>query len=396
MIARDELFNPLDPEVLKDPYPVYRRLRERHPVYWHEQLHCWVLTRYADCASVLRDSNIFANDFRRIGIPTPPPLLSLQTLDPPEQTPLRNFAVSALRAQDFPALERDAAATAERLLEEAASRDAIDFVHDFADPFTLDTISRLLGVEPPETGETWARLNDDLDRSMDAGLVPGSEEAGLEARAVFSAFVAGWLAAGPKSGIVRYILDNRDGAEVSDEVLINSVRAFWHAGFEVPSRFLGNAMLALLSYPGALAAFRRAESLDQAVEELVRYAGPVQAVSRACTQEVRLNGQRIRKGDIVIVFIAAANRDPEQFDDPDELVLSRRATPNLGFGKGAHSCLGLQVARMEARVVISTFLRLHPDLRLAGEPVPRANATLRGLASLPVALAPSSVPAGAR
>jgi hypothetical protein len=386
MIARDELFNPLDPEVLKDPYTIYRRLRESHPVYWHEQLHCWVLTRYADCASVLRDSNLFANDFRRIGIPTPPPVLSLQSLDPPEQTPLRNFAVSALRAQDLSALERDTAAIAEQLLEELALRDTIDFVHDFADPFTLKTISRLLGVDPPQTGETWVRLNDDLDRSMDSGLVPGTEQAGLEARAVFSALVAGWLASGPKRGLLRYILDNRDRANVSDEILINSVRAFWHAGFEVPSRFLGNAMLALLRHPGAMAGLRRAESLDLAVEELVRYAGPVQAVSRACTQDARLNGQRIEKGNVVIVFIAAANRDPEQFDDPDELVLSRRASPNLGFGKGAHSCLGLQVARMEARVVISTFLRRYPDLRLAGEPVPRANATLRGLATLPVAL----------
>jgi cytochrome P450 len=98
------LFDPLDPAVLADPYPTYRRLRETQPVYWHEPSQCWILTRYADCLAVLNDSDHFANDLRRIGLATPPTLLNLQTLDPPEQTPLRRFAQSALGTQDFSAL----------------------------------------------------------------------------------------------------------------------------------------------------------------------------------------------------------------------------------------------------------------------------------------------------
>jgi cytochrome P450 len=383
---RDALFDPLDARVLRDPYPAYRRLRETHPVYWHPQLNSWVLTRHTDCVAVLANSDIFAADFRRVGVPTPPPLLSLQTLDPPDQTPLRRFAQSAVRAQDFAALEEDARERAETLLEGLALRGRFDFVSDFADPFTLGVICQLLGVEPPARDEAWARLNDELDQSMDSGLVPEAEDAGLRAREAFSALVGRWLDSAGDEGVLGYVARNLDQAGVGREVLLNTVRAFWHAGFEVPSRFLCNAVLALLSHPGALDALRLTEALDRGIEELVRYAGPVQAVSRACTRETSLGGQTIRPGEVVVALLGAANRDPEVFDRPDELVLDRHPNPHLGFGRGAHACLGTPIARMEARVVLSTLLDRYPDLQLAGAATPRANATLRGPAALPITM----------
>ncbi|HEY6393756.1 MAG TPA: cytochrome P450 [Bryobacteraceae bacterium] len=381
MKTRDKFFEPLDPQVLSNPYPSYRRLREAHPVYWHEQLQSWVLTRYADCVTVLNNSDLFAADFRRIGIPTPAPLLSLQTLDPPEQNQLRNFAINAVRAQDFDALERDAHVRADRLMEALATREQIDFLAELTGPFTLGTICRLLGVEPPEQDETWARLNDDLHRSMDAQLAPDSEQAGLDARAAFTALVGRWLTGNVSPGIVEYIKNNIQAAGVSQDVLLNSVRAFWHAGFEVPSRFLCNAMLALVQN-GALRELAKSASLDQAIEELLRYAAPVHAVSRACTEDTKLGSQSIRRGDIVIVMIAAANRDPELFERPDELVLDRTPNPHIGFGRGAHACLGGHIARMEARVVFSRVAWQFKDAELAAQPDPRPNATLHGPAHL--------------
>ena len=385
--APDQFFNPLEPEVIRDPYPVYRRLREHDPVYWHEQLESWVLTRYADCVAVLRDAGGFAADFRRIGEPTRPELLSLQTLDPPEQTPLRHLALDAVRAQDLGALRERAAARAERMLDELADRPGFDFVADFADHFTLATIADLLGIEPPVEDQTFARLNDDLDRSMDAGLAPEAAEAGLRARAHFNTLIEGWLRDRPDRGVLGYVTRHLDRAGVPHDVLVNSVRAFFHAGFEVPSRFLGNAVAALLSRPDPLAGLDAPGALDLAVEELLRYAGPVHAVSRGCTEATRLGERRIEPGQVVIVLIAAANRDPAQFPDPDELILDRQPNPHIAFGRGAHSCLGLHIARMEARVVLATILRRHRGLRLAGVPAQRPNATLRGLAELPVARA---------
>ncbi|HKV40668.1 MAG TPA: cytochrome P450 [Blastocatellia bacterium] len=389
-MTRDKFFDPLDPEVLADPYPAYRRLREHNPIYWHQQLSSWVVTKYSHCAYVLDNSDIFANDFRRIGIPTPGPILSLQTLDPPEQTPLRQFATNALHSQDLKKLDLETSRHADELLDNLASRESFDFVRDFADPFTLGTISRLVGVEPSAQDEEWARMNDDLDRSMDSSLVPDSEEAGLDARARFSALVESWLRAGSTDGIVGYIVQHQDEVGVSREILVNSLRAFWHAGFEVPSRFLGNAVATLLKHPGAIDTMHRARTIDSAVNELVRYAGPVHALSRACTRDVQLGDQLIRNGQIVIALIAAGNRDPEQFADPEELRLDRDPNQHLGFGRGAHSCLGAQVARIEARIALSKLAQRFPKMRATAESKQRANATLRGPAFLPMTLGPES------
>ncbi|MEV2271496.1 cytochrome P450 [Nonomuraea africana] len=384
MSKRDELFNPLDPKVIRDPYPTYRRLRETDPVYWHEQLGAWILTRHADCTHALKNPDLFTTDFRKVGVPTPGPLLSLQTLDPPDQTPLRHFAIDAMRAQDFGELERDAWQRAEALLHELRSRGTFDFVHDFATPFTLGTISRLVGMPPPEADEEWRRRNDQLHRSMDAGLDPDSEEAGLAAREAFSDYVARWLAGEPTQGISAYVADNRSQLDYSDEVLCNSLRAFWHAGFEVPARFLGNAVTTLLRHPELLEA--TLEDVDTAVEELVRFSGPVHVVSRMCTKNTELGGREISRGDLVVTVLAAANRDPERFDRPEELDLTRHPNPHLGFGRGTHSCLGNAVARIEGRVVLTTLFRAYPDVRLAGELQWWENATLRGLSQMPVSL----------
>ncbi|MBO4205926.1 cytochrome P450 [Micromonospora echinofusca] len=384
MSNQDELFNPLDPEVIRDPYPVYRRLREEDPVHWHSELGAWVLTRHADCLQALKNPAVFAADFRKVGIPTPGPLLSLQTLDPPDQTPLRHFAIDALRSQDLGTLERNAEERAARLLDEIAGRDSINFVTDFATPFTLGTISQLVGMPPPEADEEWRQRNDELHRSMDAGLDPNSEEAGLAARQHFSDFVGRWLAGGPTEGISGFVATNRSKVDYTDAVLNNSLRAFWHAGFEVPARFLGNALTTLLNRPELLPQFFA--DVDAGVEELVRFSGPVHVVSRVCTEDVTIDDRRLRRGDMVIIVLAAANRDPARFDDPENLVLTRSPNPHLGFGRGAHSCLGNAVARIEARVALPALLRRFPDLRIDGELAWWENATLRGHSAIPVAL----------
>ncbi|MEV4437330.1 cytochrome P450 [Streptomyces sp. NPDC049585] len=383
----DPLFNPLDPAVLADPYPVYRTLRETDPVHWHEQIDSWILTRYADCATVLRDTDLFTADFRRIGIPTPDTLLSLQTLDPPDQTPLRHLALGAVRAQDLDALGTELAAHADALLHTLTPRGSFDFVRDFADPFTLTAITRFLGTEPPAVDEDFARHNDDLDHSMDESLDPDAAEPGRRARAHFNDLVRSWLADPGPDGVLAHVVAHLPGSGVAaDDVLVNSVRAFFHAGFEVPSRFLGNAVAALLDSPGAWQALRAGDiPLESAVEELIRHVGPVQALARAVTADTDIGGRTVRKGQVVTALIGAANRDPQQFTDPDTLRLDRTPNPHLGFGRGSHSCLGLGLARLEARVVLAALLR-RGTWRPAGEPVVRPNGTLRGLAALPVAL----------
>lgn len=383
-MTRDKYFDPLDPNVIADPFPAYRRLRLADPVHWHEQLNSWVLTRYNDCAAVLGNSEVFANDFRRVGVPTPPPLLSLQTLDPPEQNPLRQFAKEAVQSQNLKALEQDAISRAEALFDVLADRESFDFVSEFADPFTLGTICKLVGVAVPSQDQKWAKLNDDLDRSMDNELAPETEEAGIEARAAFSALVDGWLDNSPRDGLLAYIAQHLGEAGAPRDVVVNSLRAFWHAGFEVPSRFLANVISTLIQDEDARRSLREFDNFGTALEELVRYCGPVHALSRACTKDIALGEKTIRRGDVVITLIAAANRDPQQFDNPEELRWGRAPNQHLGFGKGAHACMGANVARIEGRVVIPRMLERFPSLRSAGNPVKRPVATVRGPARLPV------------
>ncbi|MDI5978862.1 cytochrome P450 [Amycolatopsis magusensis] len=387
-VAADPIFDPLDPVVLNDPHPAYRALREADPVYWHEPLQSWLVTGYADCVSVLRDAETYAADFRRVGIPTPPTLLSLQTLDPPEQLPLRHLAVDAVRAQDPVRIEDELRTGAAELLDELSERDSFDFVRDFADPFALTAICRFMGVAPPETGAGFDRLNDDLDQSMDAQLAPESLDPGLRARAHFNELVQTWLADPPAGGAVGYVAAHLGASGVAvDETLVSSIRAFFHAGFEVPSRFLGNAVAALLGDPASMDSLVGGHSpVESAVEELVRFAGPVHALTRACTRAVPLGTHTIGEGELVTALISAGNRDATRFHRPDTLVLARKPNSHLGFGRGAHSCLGLNLARTEARVVLTELAR-RPTARLAGEPEVRPNATLRGLSRLPITLA---------
>lgn len=382
--AADEVFNPLSPEVILDPYAAYGRLREYDPVFWHQTLQSWLLTRYADCQAVLRDANRFAADFRRIGIPTEPILLSLQTLDPPEQTPLRHLGLETLRAQDWGGLERAMTERARELLIPLVERGAFDFITEVTDRIAINTVTTLLGVPGPNEDETFHQLNKDIDRSMDSGLAPESMEPGLIARARFNELVESWLNNPPAQGAIAYIAAHEHESGVSRPVLVNSLRAFFHAGFEVPSRFLGNALSALLRHPEQYAALRSGVPMELATEELVRYAGPVQALSRACTEDTTICGHAIRRGDVVVTLIGAADRDPEQFHEPDTLRLDRDPNPHLGFGRGVHSCLGAMIGRAEANAVLTALVYDIPTLHLAGEPTIRPNATLRGLSALPV------------
>lgn len=384
--TEDDFFNPLSAEMIADPYPGYRRLREHAPVYWHQQLESWLLTRFADCQTVLRDSERFAADFRRVGIPTPDTLLSLQTLDPPEQTPLRHLGLNTLRALDTEAFAAQLAVRADAELSALARQGEFDFVRDFSDTFTLTAMTTLLNVPGPAEDETFHQLNVELDRSMDSGLDPGAEAAGIRARSRFNALVESWLENPPKHGVIAYLVEHEAEGEVPREVLVNSIRAFFHAGFEVPSRFLSNAVAALLDHPEAFAALRQGAPMGPAIEELIRFSGPVHALSRACTEDTVIGGKTIRRGEIVVALIGAADRDPGQFSDPDVIRVDRDPNPHLGFGRGSHSCLGSLIGRAEASAVLSAVVRHLPSLRRGEPSVPRPNATLRGYYSLPVAV----------
>ncbi|MEO3777227.1 cytochrome P450 [Micromonospora sp. B11E3] len=384
--VRDASYDPLAPPVIADPYPHYRKLRETNKVHWHEVLDSWVVTGYAECRQVLGDTTDFGSDFRRVGVDIPDTQLSVQSLDPPEHGAIRHLLVSALHEQPLEAVrQRAAASAADQLAELAGQVGPVDLVRRFARPVALRTITAFLGVPPPD-GEQFEQWSNAIVRSMDAGLDPARAEPGNHARAELSRLVAGWLADADERGFLGAARRAARTEDVPVAVLANSLRAVLHAGYESVSRLLSGVLARLVRHPGLLAASATPHATEALLDELLRLDGPVQADARVCVDDSTVGGQPIRRGDVLVLFLAAANRDPAVFPDPDVVRLDRRRGLHLAFGRGAHACLGAGLASLQLREVLAALraggLRFTPAGPAAYEPT----ATLRGLAELPVSV----------
>ncbi|MEV5571711.1 cytochrome P450 [Spirillospora sp. NPDC052269] len=373
-----------EPAALRDPHAVLDELRSHDPVAWHEGLGTWLLTRHADCVAVLRDGERFGSDPRRAGVAMPPQAVSVQTLDPPGHTAARRPLVDALRELDRAEVAPMVAERARALLGDLAGRPSFDVVADFCEPLAVSTICRYLRV--PEPDPAWfAPLAETVAAGMDAGVFPERLEPAMAARAELSALTDGWLADPPPDGIVRVIADTVEAGGLDRAVAANTLRALLHAGYTSASKLLALAVVTLLERPGALAAFA-ADPSPHAVDELVRFCSPVQALGRVCVAPAELGGRRIEPGQDVTLFLGAANRDPARFDDPHDLRFDRRPNPHLGFGRGAHSCLGAPFAAVQTRVVLSVLAERSAPPRVLDAPEYRVALTLRSPARMRVAL----------
>jgi cytochrome P450 len=371
-------------DILPDPYPVYAWFREHTPVFWYEPLASWFLTRHDACVEVLRDNTRFGADWRRIGEEAPPYAVSIQTLDPPEHTAIRRLLMEALRGQEDAATAATLAQHTTNLLDRLATRPAFDFVTEFAEPLALSTIAAFLGVPEPE--RAWfVPVSNAIADGMDAGLWPDRAPAATAARVRLAELTDGWLAHPPSTGVVARIAALCSSGDVDRDVVANTLRVLVHAGYASVSKLLSLAAAVLLAEPGRLAAWADADPA-LAVEELVRYASPVQAMARACVVDTRLGDTVVRAGDAVTLLLGAANRDPSRFKDPDVLCFDRRINPHLGFGRGSHSCLGSSLAAAQTKAVFTALARDYPAAHTTGPASYRPNLTLRGLEALPVAL----------
>ncbi|MCI3270070.1 cytochrome P450 [Streptomyces cylindrosporus] len=372
----------LEPDVLLDPHPLYRQWHAQAPVLWDPGIEAWLVTGYEEALTALRDAETFCQDWRRIGVDTPPSLLSLQTLDPPEHTRVRHLLLEGFKAVDLGELERTVRARLDELLATAGEFEIFDFVSRVAEPLTLRTVTRLLGLPEPEQG-WFVPLSNTIVDGMDASLRPECYEPGVAARSELTALVRDLLDSDLPEGLTSRAVERAPAADVDREVLLNSLRVVLQAGFQTASRFLVTGLLTLLRIPPEQ---RPVVATDKAVNELVRYAGPVHVESRACVRDTVLGEQKVRKGEIVSMFLGAANRDPAVFAAPDTLRWDRTPNRHLAFGRGPHACLGAQVAVLVARTVFGVLGTRHPRARLAAEPVPRPNVTEHGMHRLEIAL----------
>jgi hypothetical protein len=376
-------FDPLAPETLRDPYPAYARLRARGRVMFWERLGAWLVTRHAECLAVYRDPQRFASDPRRAGRALPDSALNIQVLDPPEHARLRHLMVNAARAQDLDAIEARATAAADARIEGLRREGGGDVLSRLAVPLALGASADFLGVPAPDPA-LFGAASDAIVASMDAGLDPSRDEPGRAARAELSRLVATWFEPPPERGFIAALAAQARGQGLAPELLHNSVRVAFHAGYTSAFSALGNAVHRLALQLGDWSALRAGRRLDVAAEELLRFDGPVQVNQRLCALDVELGGARLERGQAVLLMLGSANRDPEAFERPDELWLERDPNPHLAFGWGAHACLGSALARRVMRVALSRLALAARSWRLAGPVEHKAQATQRCLARLPL------------
>lgn len=389
-------FNPMAPDFLADPYPTYHRLRTEDPVH-QSPLGFWVLTRYEDVVAVLRDPRfakepMIAAVAARFGIPPATIGLSMLDRDPPDHTRLRGLVSKAFTPRVVEGLRPRVQEVVDGLLDGVERAGTMDLIEEFAYPIPVNVICEMLGV-PVEDHERFKGWSLDLARGLDSIMLPPDSEVAKRsgmARQGLAEYFRALIAerrASPRGDLLSGLIAAEEaGDKLSEAELLATCVLLLVAGHETTVNLIGNSMISLLRNPDQLRKLRENPGLiGSAVEELLRYDGPVQRTARTPDQDVTIGGRTIPKGEIVMPFIGAADRDPAQFPDPDRLDITRADNRHVAFGLGIHFCLGAPLARIEGQIAINTLLARLPKLALATEtPEHRQSLTLRGLAALPV------------
>jgi len=396
--SSEVLFDPFLPEFNADPYPFYHRLREADPVH-QSPLGFWVLTRYDDCVMVLRDprfgragfegllESVYGNTVEQGRLPT-----SMLFRDPPDHTRLRGLVSRAFTPRVVEGLRPRIQQIVDGLLDRVQGAGRMEVISDLAYPLPVTVISEMLGV-PEGDRERIKQWSADIARSLDAiGLRTDPEivDRGRTGRHAIGDYFRSLIPERkkrPRGDLLSLLIEAEEqGDKLSEGELLATCVLLYIAGHETTVNLIGNGLLALLRHPKELERLRDAPSLIQsAVEELLRYDGPVQRTARITNADVELAEHKIPKGSMVVPVIGAANRDPAHFPDPDRLDVSRPDNRHIAFGFGIHFCLGAPLARLEGQITLGTLLHRLPRLALSTErPEWRESQVLRGLKALPV------------
>jgi cytochrome P450 len=397
--AAEPLFNPMSPEVIADPYPYYRRLREADPVH-RSPLGFFVASRHADVAHVLRDKR-FGKDFvgrmtRRFGdkIMEEPVYRSMShwmlQQDPPDHTRLRGLVVKAFTARRVEDMRPRIQEIVDAALDRVERQGHMDLIADFAFRLPVTVICEMLGI-PREEHELFFHGARTGGRLLDPVPLSRAEideaNAGSLAQAEYFHALFELRRRQPGEDLTSQLVQaEEEGAKLSNEELTANIILLFGAGHETTVNLIGNGLLALHRNPDQLQLLQRDPALiGNAIEEFLRYDSSVQLTGRTSLEDVEVGGTPIAKGESVLCLLGAANRDPAAYPDPDRLDIRRPNIRPLSFGGGIHFCLGAQLARIEGEVAISTLLRRLPQLRLddAVHADWRQTFVLRGLNQLP-------------
>jgi cytochrome P450 len=400
------VFDPFDPAFRADPYPAYARLREADPVHV-SPLGLVVLTRYDDVARTLRGSE-FSRDVDANASATQDSVRerrrerlrrrreqgdaakNILNLDPPDHTRLRRLVSLAFTPSAIERLRPRVEALVATVVDRAAERGSMELVDELAFPVPFQVISDLLGMPTEREAEVrdWSQtLTAALEPTADEDTLTASEGAAASMSAYLDDVIRDRRSHLSEDLLSQLLVVEEAGDRLTPAELRSFVALLYIAGHETTVNLIGNGMLALLRHPDELRRWRDDPALDAAaIDELLRFDGPVQHTVRVPLQPVRYGDVEVAAGTTVMTVLGAANHDPTMFAEPDDLRLDRpNAGRHLAFAAGIHYCLGASLAKLEATVAITTVIRRFPDVALAGEPHWRDRLTIRGVDRVPLA-----------
>jgi cytochrome P450 len=390
-------FNPLDIETRWNPYSIYAQARREHPVYRHPEVPIVSVFRYRDIEAILKDPQTWSNDIRIPGVdPDDLPAPSMLGQDPPEHTRLRALVSQAFTPRIIRRLEPRMRELTDDLLDRALEERDVDFVAALAHPLPVIVISEMIGVPTAdrEQFKLWSnvaveglgtglfvpptperiKIMQDLLRTMDEYFHALAEERRREPREDLL------------TGLVHAEVE---GSKLSRDEVLRMLVLLLVAGNETTTTLIGDMVLELLAHRDELGRLREDPSLViSAVDEVMRYASPVQMDPRGALRDLELGGVPIEKGQLIVCWLGSANHDETVFDDPERFDVGRPGNHHLGFGFGPHYCLGANLARLEASIALERLLARTKSFERTGEDVLPLHPSIvfRGVTRLPLRL----------
>jgi cytochrome P450 len=389
----------LTPDFYANPYPTYRALREHEPV---KRLPngSWFLTRYDDLVAAYKNTKVFSSDKKKEFAPKYGASLlyehhttSLVFNDPPAHTRVRRLIMGALSPRAISGMEPDLIALVDRLLDAIAAKGTkgnVDLIDDFASAIPIEVIGNLLDV-PQDEREPLRDWSLAILGALEPVVTPHVFARGNKAVEDFLAYLEGLVArrrakpGNPERDVLTRLIQGEDNGErLTEKELLHNCIFLLNAGHETTTNLIGNGLVALLAHPAEKQRLIETPALIKtAVEEMLRFESSNQLGNRMTVEPVELGGIAMPAGTPVTLCIGAANRDPAQFADPENLDIGRTPNRHLAFGTGAHQCAGMALARLEGAIAISGFLARFPDYAIDGEPVRGGRVRFRGFLNVP-------------
>jgi cytochrome P450 len=373
----------LEPTAVIDPYPVLERLRVERPVHWSDAHKAWMILGYDDVARAFGDTTVFSSNrispLLETGRITDEAVAGVMKImaywmvvsDPPVHTRLRKLITDAFKPSRMYAMEDSIRGLADGLLDDYAAGTDRNIVTAFSYPFPSAVIAELVGAPQSDRAklQKWSNAFSQVAFGGEGEGDPERHEKAFDGLQNMITYFLGRIEA-TKEEPADHLIGNclrgaDDGDRLTDYEIAGMCALLLFAGHETSANLISSLLLALQQHPDQKALVEAdIAAVTGAVEEGLRFDGPVKALARWCTEDVELNGTTIKANSKVYIVLAAANRDPEKFVDPDRFDITRNPNPHIGFGRGVHTCIGALLARLETRIAVTRIFERYPEFRI--------------------------------